>query len=67
MEYVVCIPLTRNDITSIGFILVLDEAEAAHELDLPHSARAIREVSGNVVLGDCRPVELLSAIVQLSR
>lgn len=46
--------LTRNDISGIHGILVLDEAEAIHELDLGDLASAMgRKVGFNIGLGGC--------------
>lgn len=47
--------LTRNDVSRIHGILVLDEAEAIHELDLGDLASAMgSEVAFNIGLGGCR-------------
>lgn len=45
--------LTRNHIPSIQCIIVLDEAEAIHELDLGNVSSTILEVVLDVFLGDC--------------
>ena len=43
---------TRNDIASIHSILVLDEAEAVHELDFGNLSRAMSvEVGFDISLG----------------
>lgn len=45
--------LTRNHIPSIQCIIVLDEAEAVHELDLGDVSSTILEVVLDVFLCDC--------------
>lgn len=46
---------TRNYITGIHGILVLDETEAVHKLDLGDLSGAMgREVSLDIALGSCR-------------
>lgn len=45
--------LTRNYIPSIKCIIVLDEAEAVHELDLGNVPSTILEVVLDVFLRDC--------------
>lgn len=45
--------LTRNHIPSIQCIIVLDKAEAIHELDLGNVSSTILEVILDVFLRDC--------------
>ena len=44
---------TRYNITSIGFVLILYEAKAAHEFDLGDGSRTVLEMVLDVFLGDC--------------
>ena len=46
--------LTRNHITGIHRIIILDEAEAVHELDLGDVTSAVLEVALDVFLGHCK-------------
>jgi len=48
-----CSALTRNNISRVHRVFVLDEAEAIHDLDLCNFGRAMRaEVIFDVLLGD---------------
>lgn len=46
--------LTRNDIPGVHGILILDETEAIHQLDLSDGAIRVLEVALNILFGDCR-------------
>jgi len=48
------IDLTRNYISCIHRIIILDEAKAIHKLDLGDVTRTILEMALNVFLGHCR-------------
>lgn len=54
-------PLTGHNVTGIHRILVLDEAEPVHELDLSDFAGAMgREMGLDVSLGGCRSANVLA-------
>lgn len=52
MDERLCVRLTRNDVTRVHGVLVLDEAKAVHELDLGDFAGTMRlEVRLDIGLG----------------
>ena len=53
---------TRDHVSRIECIVILNEAEAVHEFDLGDSARSVLEVALNIFFGDCRPDMVVSRV-----
>lgn len=60
--------LTRNDVTGIHGVLVLDEAKAVHQLDLGDFTSSMgRKMSLDILLGDWAAREKQSAAIHDGR
>lgn len=46
---------TRDHVSRVKCIIILDEAKAIHELDLGDVTRSFLEVALDIFLCDCRP------------
>lgn len=57
---------TRDHVSRIKCVVILDEAKAVHELDLRDVTRSFLEVALDVFLCDCRPDMVVSRIQNIS-
>lgn len=53
---------TRNDVSRIEGVVILNEAEAIHEFDLGDIAGSFLEMTLDVFLGDCGPHSVVSRV-----